>query len=92
MLESGEGLSTSFLARFLTRVFIHPCTRESMCVRITGALKTFGNKRYINVTHLRVASDPHEQYFHILESIAVTLMAERGQVSPVQSLPSTMLT
>jgi len=54
---------------------------ESMCVRVTGALKTFGNKRYINATHLRVASDPHEQYFHILESIAVTLMAERGQPS-----------
>jgi hypothetical protein len=63
-----------------------------MCVRVTGALKTFGNKRYINATHLRVASDPHEQYFHILESIAVTLMAERGQVSPVRSLTTTMLT
>lgn len=54
-----------------------------MFVRVTGALKTFGNKRYINMTHLRVTSDPHELYFHILESIAVTLMAERGQVSPV---------
>jgi replication factor A2 len=52
-----------------------------MCVRVTGALKTFGNKRYINMTHLRVSNDPHELYFHILESIAVTLMAERGQVS-----------
>jgi len=55
-----------------------------MCVRITGALKMFGNKRYINVTHLRASTDPHELYYHILESIAVTLMAERGQVSTVQ--------
>jgi replication factor A2 len=57
-----------------------------MCVRVTGALKTFGNKRYINMTHLRVSNDPHELYFHILESIAVTLMAERGQVSPIYLL------
>ncbi|RDB21447.1 Replication factor A protein 2 [Hypsizygus marmoreus] len=54
---------------------------ESMYVRVTGALKTFGNKRYINANHIRVATDPHEIYFHILETIAVTLMVDRGQSS-----------
>lgn len=48
-----------------------------MYVRVTGALKAFGNKRYINATHIRVASDPHEVYFHVLEAIAVTLMNDR---------------
>ncbi|KAG6874207.1 hypothetical protein C0995_003753 [Termitomyces sp. Mi166 len=51
---------------------------ENMYVRVTGTLKTFGNKRYINATHIRVATDPHEVYFHILEAISVTIMADRG--------------
>ncbi|KAG5635535.1 hypothetical protein H0H81_010947 [Sphagnurus paluster] len=53
---------------------------ESMYVRVTGTLKTFGSKRYINATHIRVATDPHEVYFHILEAIYVTLMVDRGLV------------
>lgn len=53
---------------------------ESMCVRVTGSLKTFGQKRYLNATHIRASQDPHEIYFHILESIAVTLMIDRGPV------------
>lgn len=60
-----------------------------MYVRITGALKTFGSKRYINVTHLRASIDPHELYFHMLESIAVTLMVERGQVCLICLHPTT---
>lgn len=56
---------------------INTNVRESMYVRVTGALKAFGNKRYINATHIRVASDPHEVYFHVLEAIAVTLMNDR---------------
>jgi hypothetical protein len=51
-----------------------------MCVRVTGSLKTFGQKRYLNATHIRASRDPHEIYFHILESIAVTLMIDRGLV------------
>jgi len=54
---------------------------ESMCVRVTGSLKTFGQKRYVNATHIRASQDPHEIYFHILESIAVTLMIDRGPPS-----------
>ena len=64
---------------------------ESMYVRVTGALKTFGNKRYINANHIRPASDPHELYFHILETITVTLMIDRqsGQVQGPASQTAT---
>ncbi|EDR14860.1 uncharacterized protein LACBIDRAFT_244225, partial [Laccaria bicolor S238N-H82] len=56
--------------------------REKTYVRVTGGLKTFGSKRYINTTHVRPSKDPHEVYFHILEAITVTLTLERGPVSP----------
>lgn len=55
--------------------------REKTYVRVTGGLKTFGSKRYINTTHVRPSKDPHELYFHILEAITVTLTLERGPVS-----------
>jgi len=51
---------------------------EKTYVRVTGGLKTFGSKRYINTTHIRPSKDPHEVYFHILEAITVTLTLERG--------------
>jgi replication factor A2 len=54
--------------------------RERRYVRVTGGLKNFGKKRYINATHIRDMKDPHETYFHILEAIAVTLMIDRGHV------------
>jgi replication factor A2 len=54
---------------------------ERKYVRVTGGLKNFGKKRYINATHIRNVKDPHETYFHILEAIAVTLMIERGAPS-----------
>ena len=54
--------------------------RERRYVRVTGGLKNFGKKRYINATHIRDVKDPHETYFHILEAIAVTLMIDRGPV------------
>ena len=50
-------------------------------VRVTGTLKSFGKKRYINATHIRNVKDSHEVYFHILEAIAVNLTMERGPVS-----------
>jgi len=50
-------------------------------VRVTGGLKSFGKKRYINVTHIRNVKDPHELYFHTLEAIAVNLIIERGPPS-----------
>ncbi|KAF8163362.1 hypothetical protein B0H34DRAFT_320662 [Crassisporium funariophilum] len=54
---------------------------EGAYVRVTGGLKSFGKKRYINATHIRNAKDPHEVYFHILEAIAVNLIIERGPPS-----------
>jgi replication factor A2 len=51
---------------------------ENAYVRATGALKTFGNKRYINVAHIRLVKDSHELYFHLLEAMATNLIFERG--------------
>jgi len=59
--------------------------QEHTYVRVTGGLKTHGSKRYINATHIRVTSDPHEVYYHILDAIAVNLTLERGP--PGQSPP-----
>ncbi|KAJ3550981.1 hypothetical protein NMY22_g84 [Coprinellus aureogranulatus] len=52
--------------------------KEDMYVRVTGGLKAFGNRRYINTQHIRPVNDPHEPFFHTLESITVTLTLERG--------------
>ncbi|KAF8965268.1 hypothetical protein BDZ97DRAFT_799072 [Flammula alnicola] len=54
---------------------------ELRYVRVTGGLKSFGKKRYINASHIRNVTDPHEIYFHILEAIAVNLIIERGPPS-----------
>ena len=54
---------------------------ENAYVRVTGTLKTFGNRRYINTTQIRPSKDPHELYFHILEAMTVNLIFERGMVS-----------
>ncbi|TFK42517.1 hypothetical protein BDQ12DRAFT_278987 [Crucibulum laeve] len=51
---------------------------DGVYIRVTGGLKTFGNKRYINATHMRPVKDAHEIYFHTLEAIHVTLILERG--------------
>jgi len=51
---------------------------ELKYVRVTGSLKTFGSRRYINATNIRVAQDPHEIFFHILEAMTVTLMIDKG--------------
>ncbi|KAG5728037.1 Replication factor A protein 2 [Termitomyces sp. T112] len=62
---------------------------ENMYVRVTGTLKAFGLKRYINTTQIRVTTDPHEVYFHILEAVSVTIMADRGFSSVPPSGAST---
>ncbi|KAF8201721.1 hypothetical protein BJ912DRAFT_514297 [Pholiota molesta] len=54
---------------------------EMRYVRVTGTLKSFGKKRYINATHIRNITDPHEIYFHILEAITANLIIERGPPS-----------
>ncbi|EFI28370.1 hypothetical protein CC1G_13904 [Coprinopsis cinerea okayama7 len=52
--------------------------KENIYVRVAGNLKAFNSRRYINTTHIRPITDPHELYFHILESMTVTLSFERG--------------
>ncbi|KAI0636961.1 hypothetical protein C8Q77DRAFT_537691 [Trametes polyzona] len=50
---------------------------DSMYVRVLGSLKVFGNKRYINATHIKPSSTD-ELLFHIAEVATVTLIFERG--------------
>jgi replication factor A2 len=49
-------------------------------VRVTGALKSFGNLRYINAQHVHLVKDPHEPYFHLLDCLYTSLALERGLV------------
>lgn len=53
---------------------------DQKLVRVFGGLKSFGKKRYLNINHIRLVSDPHEIFFHILEAITVSLIVERGPV------------
>ncbi|KDR81675.1 hypothetical protein GALMADRAFT_239789 [Galerina marginata CBS 339.88] len=65
---------------------------EHRYVRVTGGLKSFGKRRYINATHIREIKDPHEIYYHILEAIAVNLILERGPPSnPNLAAPNKLL-
>jgi len=41
----------------------------------------FGNKKYINATHIRPVKSAEEIYFHFLEAMTVTLIWEKGPVS-----------
>lgn len=77
--EKWRGIESAFFP-LLSLQFINEIS-EKTYVRVTGGLKTFGSKRYINTTHIRPSKDPHEVYFHILEAITVTLTLERGPVS-----------
>ncbi|KAF8651484.1 hypothetical protein AX16_004782 [Volvariella volvacea WC 439] len=47
-------------------------------IRVSGNVKSFSGKRYINATHIRPVKNVHEIYFHILEAITVVLMIEKG--------------
>jgi replication factor A2 len=58
---------------------------ENTYVRVTGTLKMFGSKRYINATYLRPCADPHELYFHLSEAMTVDLIFERGMVNTCHS-------
>lgn len=53
---------------------------ENDYVRVSGTLKTFGNKRYINASHVRKIDDFHELYFHLLDAMTITLTLQRGPV------------
>lgn len=57
-----------------------PTVRENAYVRVTGVIKNFGNKRYINATHVRPIKSANELYFHFLEAMTVRTFHERGNV------------
>ncbi|KAI0256801.1 hypothetical protein BJV78DRAFT_309627 [Lactifluus subvellereus] len=46
--------------------------------RVTGTIKTYGSKKYINATHIRPIRDAHEPFFHMLEVMTVQLIFDRG--------------
>ena len=54
--------------------------RPNSFARVTGTIKTYGSKKYINATHIRPIRDAHEPFFHMLEVMAVQLIFDRGPV------------
>ena len=54
--------------------------RPKTFARVTGNIKTFGSKKYINASQIRPVRDPHEVFFHLLDVIAVQLAFDRGSV------------
>jgi hypothetical protein len=62
--------------------------RENVYVRVTGGIKAFNQKRYVNATHIRPAHY-HEFCFHAMEVMTASLAIERGMVrTTVPSVPS----
>jgi len=55
--------------------------QEGIYVRLSGFMKSFGNKKYIKASYMRPITDFNEIYFHLLECITVTLTLERGPPS-----------
>lgn len=53
---------------------------ENVYVRAVGSLKSFGNKRYINATHLHRIRDHNEVNFHFLEAFTIELIFQKGPV------------
>lgn len=45
-----------------------------------GQLKQYGNKRYINATHVRPVENDMEIYFHAAEVMTVSVIVERDMV------------
>jgi len=47
---------------------------DHMYARVTGTLKQFGTKKYLNVAHIQPVTDPHEIIFHFFEAVYVTIV------------------
>ncbi|KAF8746121.1 hypothetical protein AX14_000173 [Amanita brunnescens Koide BX004] len=75
--KSGQA-SSKFQSFKFSLAMTYALSRENTYVRVTGGLKSFGNKRYINALHIRPIKDPHEVYYHIAETINSSLVLERG--------------
>ncbi|TFK76274.1 nucleic acid-binding protein [Pluteus cervinus] len=52
--------------------------KEHHYVRVFGSLKSYTGKRHINAQHIRPLTDHHEIFYHVLETITVTLSLEKG--------------
>jgi hypothetical protein len=59
--------------------------RPNTFARVTGNIKTFGSRKYINASQIRPVRDPHEIFFHQLDVIAVQLTFDRGSVNMFSS-------
>jgi len=46
--------------------------------KVTGTIKTFGSKKYINATRIRTTTDFHEPFYHQLHTMYVQVQFERG--------------
>lgn len=64
---------------------------EGSYIRVSGTLKMFGSKRYVNATHIRPVKSPHEIYFHLLEAMTVTLIWAKGAPPRAGQNPSTAM-
>ncbi|KAJ3781902.1 replication protein A subunit RPA32 [Lentinula aff. detonsa] len=47
-------------------------------IRVTGHMKAFGSRKYVNAVNIRPSEDPHEIYFHMIEALTVTLSLQNG--------------
>jgi hypothetical protein len=63
--------------------------RPKTFARVTGNIKTFGSKKYINASQIRPVRDAHETFFHLLDAIAVQLTFDRGSVNIFSSFRRT---
>lgn len=70
----------------------HGTCSENVYIRAMGSLKSFGNKRYINATHLRLIKDHNEVNFHFLEAFTVELIFQKGPVRRASRAYGIMLT
>ena len=68
-----------FVCLDITDDFLH-FDREGIYVRVSGFMKSFGNKKYINASYMRPIVDSTEIFYHLAECIAAFLMVQRGSV------------
>ncbi|KIJ69303.1 hypothetical protein HYDPIDRAFT_79797 [Hydnomerulius pinastri MD-312] len=81
MLDDGSG---RIEARHWIDSSVEDESEKNAYVRVSGSLKMFGSKKYINTNHIRPIRSPAEVYFHLLEAMTVTMIWERGPVNVTQ--------
>ncbi|KAF9065319.1 hypothetical protein BDP27DRAFT_1229097, partial [Rhodocollybia butyracea] len=55
-------------------------------IRVTGHIKAFGSKKYVNAVSIHTSDDPHEIYFHMMEALTTSFAIQNGMPNgpPVQ--------